>query len=174
MQGSVTCHTMAGSGAFFKAQFQSRVISCTAKVKGLPYSPNLPYIWSYAMIHSRQKKLSTINEQKNLQGRRTHDSRADDPRHSGQYPQKCNAHKQAEGDHFESFLQYLKKLFWILFQVLASFFFYESYFLSYTLILGVSLDQLCWFGGEVVLAHIWGPCLVEVLQECGPNYQGNR
>ena len=77
----------------------------------------------------------------NKKGRCTHDSRADDPRHSGQYPQKCNAHKQAEGDHFESFLLYLKKLFWILFQVLASFFFYESYFLSYALILGVSREK---------------------------------
>ena len=103
---------------------------------------SLTYFWSYAMIHLRQKKkLLTINEQKNLHGRCTHDSRADDPRHSGQYPQKCNAHKQAEGDHFESFLQYLKKLFWILFQVLASFFFYESYFLSYALILGVSREK---------------------------------
>ena len=104
IQGGATRHTMVEIRAFFNAQFQSRVISCTAKVKGLPYSPNLPYFWSYAMIHSRQKKLLTINEQKNLQGRCTHDSRADDPRHSGQYPQKCNAHKQAEGYHFESYL----------------------------------------------------------------------
>ena len=38
---------------------------------------------------------------------------------------KCKACKQAEGDHFVSFLLYLKKQFWILFQVLVSFFFYE-------------------------------------------------
>ena len=60
----------------------------------------------------------------------------------GNIHKKCKACKQVEGDHFESFLWYLKKLFWILFQVLASFFFYEQYFLSYALILGVSREKL--------------------------------
>ncbi len=59
----------------------------------------------------------------------------------GNIHKKYNTRKQAEGDHFESFLQYLKKQFWILFQVLASFFFYESYFSSYALILGVSREK---------------------------------
>ena len=59
----------------------------------------------------------------------------------GNIHKKCNARKQAEGNHIESFLLYLKKLFWILFQVLASFSFYESYFLSYALIVGVSREK---------------------------------
>ena len=64
MQGGATCHTTAEIRAFFNAQFQNCVISCKAKVKWLPYSPNLPYFWSYAIIHLAKKKLSTINEQK--------------------------------------------------------------------------------------------------------------
>ena len=159
IQGGATCHTTAEIRAFFNAQFQSRVISCTAKVKGLPYSPNLPYLL-LVLCHDSLAPKKAVNYQWTKKGRCTHDSRADDPRHSGQYPQKCNAHKQAEGDHFESFLLYLKKLFWILFQVLASFFFYESYFLSFALILGVSREKsYCKDGnrvGKVGMARLYG------------------
>ena len=90
MQGGATCHTTAEIRAFFNTQFQSCVISCKAKVKWLPYSPNLPwFFWSYAMIHLRKQKLLIINElKKNLQSHGTHESRAYDPRPSGQYPQK--------------------------------------------------------------------------------------
>ena len=54
--GWYNVHTTAEIRASFNAQFQSRVISCTAKVMGLPYSPNLPYFWSDAMIHLHQNK----------------------------------------------------------------------------------------------------------------------
>ena len=59
----------------------------------------------------------------------------------GNIHKKCKAYKQAEGKQFESFLQYLKKQFWILFKVLVSFFFYELYLLSYALIVGVSREK---------------------------------
>ncbi len=57
------------------------------------------------MIHLREQKPSIINGiKKNLQGHGTHDSRADDPRPSGNIHKKFYARKQAESDHFESFL----------------------------------------------------------------------
>ena len=60
---------------------------------------------------------------------------------TGNIHKKCKAYKQAEGNHFESFLWYLKKQFWIIFKVLVSFFFYEVYFLSYALMVGVSREK---------------------------------
>ena len=90
MQGGATCHTTAEIRAFSNEQFRRCVISSKAKVKRLPYSPNLPkFLWFYTMIHLRKQKPSIISElKKNLQRHGTHDSRADDPRPSGQYPQK--------------------------------------------------------------------------------------
>ena len=60
---------------------------------------------------------------------------------TGNIHKKCKAYKQAEGGHFETFLWYLKKQFWIIFKVLVSSFFYELYFLSYALIVGVSREK---------------------------------
>ena len=59
----------------------------------------------------------------------------------GNIHKKYKACKQAEGNHFESFLKYLKKLFWILFKMLVPFVFYELYFLSYALKVGVSREK---------------------------------
>ena len=106
MQGSATYHTTAESRAFINAQFQSCVISCKAKVKWLPYSPNLPwFFWSYAMIHLRKQKPSIINGLKKTFKDMVHmipEQIIQDP--VGNIHKKSNARKQAEGDHFESFL----------------------------------------------------------------------
>ena len=91
MQGGATCHTTAEIRTFFNAQFQSCVISCKAKVKWLPYSPTQPPLILLILHHDLLAQRKAVNYQwteKNLQGHGTHDSRADDPRPSGQYPQK--------------------------------------------------------------------------------------
>ena len=91
MQGGATCRTTAEIRAFFNAQFQSCVISCKAKVKWLPYSPTQPPLILLILHHDLLAQRKAVNYQwteKNLQGHGTHDSRADDPRPSGQYPQK--------------------------------------------------------------------------------------
>ncbi len=94
------------------------------------------------MIQVHLQKLVTINELKKT---------VKDIKHMvpeqmwcdvmGNIHKKYKACKQAEGDHFVSFLLYLKKQFWIVFQVLVSFFFNELYFLSHALILGVSREK---------------------------------
>ena len=106
MQGCATCHKVAEIRVFFNAQFQSCVISCKAKVKWLPYSPNLPkFFWFYAKIQLRKKKPSIINELKKTFKDMAHmirEQMSQDP--VGNIHKKCNARKQAEGNHFESFL----------------------------------------------------------------------
>ena len=75
------------------------------------------------MIRLCKQKPSIINELKKTFEDMVHmipEQMIRDP--VGNIHKKYNALKQAEGNHFESFLLYLKKLCWILFQVLASFF----------------------------------------------------
>ena len=106
MQGGATCHKTTEIRAFINAQFQSCVISCRAKVKWLPYSPNLPlFFGSYAIIHLCEQKPSIINGLKKTFQDMVHmipEQMIQDP--VGNIHKKCNARKQAEGDHFESFL----------------------------------------------------------------------
>ena len=106
IQCGVTCYTTAEIRAFFNAQFQSRVISCTAKVKWLPYSLNLPwFFWSYTLFHLRKQKPLIINGLKKTFKDMVHiipEQMIQDQ--VGNIHKKCNAHKQAEGDHFKSFL----------------------------------------------------------------------
>ena len=97
---------------------------------------------SYAMIQVHLHKLVTIIELKKTvkdTERMVPEQMIQDE--MGNIHKKCKACKQAEGDHFVSFLLYLKKQFWIFFQVLVSFFFYELYLSSYALILGVSREK---------------------------------
>ncbi len=68
------------------------------------------------MIHLRKPKQSIINRLKKTFKDMVHmipEQMTQDP--VGNIHKKCNAHKQAAGDQFESFFQYLQKLFWILF-----------------------------------------------------------
>ena len=68
------------------------------------------------MIHLHKQKPLIINELKKTFIDTVHmipEQMIQDP--VGNIHKKCNARKQAEGNHFESFLLYLKKLFWILF-----------------------------------------------------------
>ena len=132
-------HAMVEVVAFPYAQFQASVITGKAEVEWPPYNldlysliiPSSPTSWFYTYMNrwpsmSWKKLLKTLSTW--FQSRRSETQRAI-------YTKK---HTKNAKPANKSFLWYLKKLSWILFQVLASFFFYESCFSSYALILGVS------------------------------------
>ncbi len=110
MQGGAICHTAAEIRVFFNAQFQSCVISCKAKGKWLPYSPTQPPLILLILHYDLLVRTKAVNYQWTEKTFKDMvymipEQMIQDP--VGNINKKCNARKQGEGDHFESFFQYL-------------------------------------------------------------------
>ena len=89
MQGGATGHTTAEIRAFFIDSF--RAVSSAAKPRSsdshiVPTSLNSSGLMPWFTCTNKSHQLSM--DWKNLQGHGAHDSKADNPRPSGQYPQK--------------------------------------------------------------------------------------
>ena len=110
MQDGATSHTTLAVLNFLLDKFGGRVISRRSEIIWPPYSPDLNvldyFFWSYAMMHVRRRKPTTIDELKET----VEDVARTIPEEMireavANIRKRCRACEAASGDHFESFLK---------------------------------------------------------------------
>ena len=112
MQDGARPYTTEDVLNFLRLKFKDRVISRRSEIEWPPYSPDLNvldyFFWSFAMIHVRRRKPTTIEELKAVVEDVARTVPVDMIRAAvANVRKRCQACIQAEGGHFEAILKQL-------------------------------------------------------------------
>ena len=112
MQDGARPYTTEDVLNFLRLKFKDRVISRRSEIEWPPYSPDLNvldyFFWSFAMIHVRRRKPTTIEELKAVVEDVARTVPVDMIRAAvANVRKRCRACIQAEGNHFEAILKQL-------------------------------------------------------------------